>query len=172
MAAPCGIRSTMKITLAIVLAVGLASHASAQSSTTVYKSTGPDGNTVYGDRPDPAARDTQTMTFEVLPSSPLSAKTLAFMEQLKKEGAERAAFVPQSNVVLFSAAWCGYCRKAKAFLALRQVPYREFDIDTDQGMAAFIGAGGRGGVPLLLVDGRRVGGFSVAAYDALFPARN
>ena len=162
----------MKIALALVLALCVVSLAAAQSSTTVYKSTGPDGNTVYGDRPDPRAQDTKTLTFQALPSSPLSARTLAYMEQLKKEGAERVAFVPQSNVVLFSAAWCGYCRKAKAFLARRQVPYREFDIDTDQGMAAFIGAGGRGGVPLLLVDGQRVGGFSVGAYEALFPARN
>jgi hypothetical protein len=35
-------------------------------------------------------------------------------------------------------------------------------------MAAFVSAGGGKGVPLLLADGRRVQGFTPAAYDALF----
>ena len=161
----------MQTALAVVLAVAGASTASAQTSTTLYKSTGPDGKTVYSDRPDPRAQDTKTLTFENLPASPLSAQTLAYIEQLHKSSNERATAVPPSEAVLFSAAWCGYCKQAKAYLAARQVPYREFDIDTKEGLAAFARAGGKSGVPLLLVNGQRVSGFSAAAYGALFPPR-
>jgi len=70
---------------------------------------------------------------------------------------------------LYSAAWCGYCKKARAYLADKGIAYREIDIDTPDGLAAFARAGGGGkGVPLLLAGGRRVQGFSLAAYDKLF----
>ncbi|MBS1189755.1 MAG: Glutaredoxin [Rhodocyclaceae bacterium] len=34
---------------------------------------------------------------------------------------------------LYSASWCGYCRKAKAYLGERGIPYQEIDIDTPEG---------------------------------------
>jgi glutaredoxin len=61
-------------------------------------------------------------------------------------------------------------QQAKAYLGARQVGYREFDIDTKEGLAQFARIGGKSGVPLLLVNGQRVSGFSPAAYSALFPA--
>ena len=125
----------------------------------------------YSDRPHPQAQNSKTLTYENLPASPLSAQTLAYIEQLNKSAEARAAAVPPNEVVLFSASWCGYCRQAKAFLAARQVAYREFDIDTQEGVAAFARAGGKSGVPLLLASGRRVSGFSEATYGALFPPR-
>ena len=108
------------------------------------------------------------MTFENLPSSPLSASTLAYIEQLRKSAnAAPAANVPQADVVLFSAVWCGYCTKAKAYLAGKAIAYREMDIDTSAGALAYAQAGGQRGVPLLLAKGKRVVGFSAAAYDAV-----
>lgn len=146
-----------------------AATAAAQTSTTLYKSVGADGKVVYSDRPDPRARSSRTLTFENLPASPLSAQTLAYLEQLQKSAEQRAAAAPQNDVVLFTAVWCGYCKQAKNYLASKQVAYREFDIDTQPGLAAFAQAGGRSGVPLLVANGQRVAGFSSAAYDAVLP---
>ena len=153
--------------LTALSALLLAATAAAQTTTTLYKSVGPDGKVIYSDRPDPRAQTSKTLTFENLPASPLSAETLAYLEQLQKSAEQRASAAPQGDVVLFSAVWCGYCKQAKNYLASKQVAYREFDIDTKQGLAAYAQAGGRSGVPLLVANGQRVSGFSSAAYDAV-----
>jgi glutaredoxin len=138
---------------------------------TLYKSVGPDGRIVYSDRPPAEGRLEKTITFENLPSSPLPAATSSYVEQLRRTSASSSADTPTNGVVLYAAAWCGFCKRAKAYLAGKGVQYQEFDIDTKDGMAAFARAGGGKGVPLLIADGRRVQGFSPAAYDALFAHR-
>ncbi len=72
---------------------------------------------------------------------------------------------------LYSAVWCGYCKKAKAWLAARGVAYQDIDVDTTSGMAALAEVtGGKGGIPVLVAKGQKVSGFSTAAYDSIFPA--
>ena len=154
-----------------VLLLWSASASAAQDAQTVYKSVGPDGRTIYSDRPPAEGRLDKTMMFENLPSSPLPASTSAYVEQLRRQVPPSSASTPRSAVVLYSAAWCGFCKGAKAYLAGKGIRYQEFDIGTKEGMAAFAYAGGSRVVPLLLVDGQRVQGFTPAAYDALFAKR-
>ena len=161
----------MRYRLFLLASLAASGVAIAQTTTTLYKSTGPDGKTIYSDRPPSNAKEAKTLTFQNGPASPLSAETLAYMEQLRKSADARASAPPPRETVLYSAAWCGYCKQAKAYLASKQVAYREFDIDTKNGLLAFAQAGGKGGVPLLVVDGKSVSGFSVASYDAIFAAR-
>ncbi len=163
----------MKPNLRIVSLSCLAVLAAAPSvAQTLYKSIGPDGRVVYSDRPPTDGKVQKTMTFENLPSSTLPATTTAYLEQqlqtLRKSSVTSA---PTSGVVLYSADWCGYCKKAKAYLAGKGIGYREIDIDTPDGMESFAQAGGGKGVPLLVADGQRVQGFSPSAYDALFARR-
>lgn len=155
-----------------LLLLGLTSACAgvAQTTTTLYKSTGPDGRTIYSDRPAPNASDSRTITFRNLPATPLSAQTLAFIEEMKKSADARVAAPPPSDTVLFSAKWCVYCKQAKAHLASKQVAYRELDIETKEGALAFARAGGKS-VPLLFGNGQSVAGFSAAAYDALLARR-
>jgi len=147
------------------------SAGTAQGGQTLYKSVGPDGRIIYADRPPAEGRLDKTMTFENLPSSPLPASTSAYVEQLRRMGATPSTSAPLGGVVLYSATWCGFCKRAKAYLAGKGIPYQEFDIGTKDGMAAFASAGGGKGVPLLLAGGQRVQGFTLAAYDALFASR-
>jgi glutaredoxin len=145
--------------------LGLAAAPSAAQ--TLYRSTGPDGRTVYSDKPPTEGRVDKTLSFENLPSSPVPAATLSYVEQLRRM---RAASPPPpvEGLVLYSATWCGYCRKAKAYLAAKRVTYQEIDIDTPAGRNAFAQAGGGKGVPLLISkSGQRAQGFSPAGYDAL-----
>lgn len=137
----------------------------------LYKSVGPDGRIVYSDKPPAKGRIEKTMKFENLPSSALPASAFSYVEQLRKLRASSSANKPTKAVVLYSAAWCGYCKKAKAYLADKGITYQEIDIDTDGGMIAFAQVGGGNGVPLLLAGGQRVQGFSPDAYDALFANR-
>lgn len=155
----------------ILLAFLAASGMAVAQTTTLYKATGPDGRTIYSDQPPSNAKEVKTLTFQNGPASPLSAETLAYIEQLKKSAEARATMPPPRETALYTAAWCGYCKKAKAYLGAKQIAFREYDIDTKDGLLAFARAGGKGGVPLLTVGGKSVSGFSVASYDAIFADR-
>jgi glutaredoxin len=133
----------------------------------LYKSVGPDGRIVYSDRPPAEGRLEKTITYYEQPSSGLSPQLLAYLEQLKQRSPTSKA-ASGGGTVLYMAEWCGYCRQAKAFLASRNIPYREFDIDTQEGLAAYAGAGGGKGIPLLVHGDARIRGFSVATYENVF----
>ena len=144
----------------------------AASAQTVYKSVGPDGKVVYSDRAPTTGRLEKTMKFE-LASSALPASAASYMEQFRKThppGAEPAA--AGKGVTLYSAVWCGYCKQAKAWLGGHGVAYTNVDIDAPGGTAALAQAsGGSTGVPVLVVDGKTMTGFSAGAYDAAFKGR-
>ncbi|MGJ7528115.1 glutaredoxin domain-containing protein [Variovorax sp. GB1P17] len=157
----------------MLILAGAVSAAEGQTATTttLYKSIGPDGRTIYSDIPPPQARDSKTLTFKNLPASALAAETIAYVEQLRKSADSRASAPPPRDTVLFSAKWCGYCRQAKSYLAAKQIGYREIDIDTAEGKMAYAQLGGNSGVPQLFFNGQGVTGFTAAAYDAFFQAR-
>jgi glutaredoxin len=143
----------------------------APKAQSLYKSIGPDGKVVYSDKPPSEGRIEKTMKLENLPSSALPASASSYVEQLRRMRASSSPATPTAGVVLYSAAWCGYCKKAKAYLSGKGIAYQEVDIDSNAGMLSFAQAGGGGGVPLLLASGQRVQGFSPAAYDAIFTSR-
>ena len=156
--------------LVIVFFISITINASSHADT-MYKSVRPDGRVVYSDRPPAEGRIEKTMTFENLPSSALPKETSSYVEQLKRLRASAPVVASREGVVLYSATWCGYCTKAKAYLVGKGISYQEIDIDTDDGKAAFAQAGGGKGVPLLLVGGKRAQGFSIAAYDEIFASK-
>jgi glutaredoxin len=163
---------SLRIAFVLLALVGVVHAADAPTQTTLYKSVGPDGRTVYGDRPPVDGRAAQTLKFENLPSSPLSPATLAYLEQLKKAGATPPAALPGGELVLFTASWCVYCKQAKAYLGSKGASYKEVDIESNAGAASYVQAGGQRGVPLLFRNGQRVLGFSASAYDAMLSAKN
>ena len=157
--------------LALSLAAALLAGATA-SAQTVYKSVGADGKIVYSDHAPTEGHLEKTMKF-ALASSALPASAASYMEHFRKThpaGAEPVA--AGKGVTLYSAVWCGYCRKAKAWLGEHGVAYTDVDIDAPGGTAALAHAsGGSTGVPVLVVDGRALTGFSAGAYDAAFKQR-
>jgi glutaredoxin len=159
--------------LALSLVGALLAGATA-SAQTVYKSVGADGKIVYSDHAPTEGRLQKTMKF-ALASSALPASAASYMEQFRKThpaGAATAPVAAGKGVTLYSAVWCGYCRKAKAWLGEHGVSYTDVDIDAPGGTAALAHAsGGSTGVPVLVVDGRALTGFSAGAYDAAFKQR-
>ena len=150
-----------------VLCIATCSAAVAQ---TFYKSVGPDGKVVYSDKPPASGKVEKTLDVQTLPNTAIPPETLKELERLKREGKGQTA-ATSAGIVLFSASWCGYCRQAKAHLAQRAVNYRDYDIDTPEGKAAFVHAGGGGGVPLLIKNGEKVRGYSREGYEALLARR-
>lgn len=150
--------------LGVLIGAGVLTLA-APHAETLYKSVGPDGRIVYSDHPPPDGRVLKSMSFQAGPASALPASAAEQLERLK--ALKKPVAAATGALVLYSAAWCGYCQKAKAYLGSKGVGYQEIDIDTPDGLAAFAQAGGGKGVPLLVAGSQRVQGFSPAAYDAL-----
>jgi glutaredoxin len=134
---------------------------------TIYRSVGPDGRITYSQKPPAGAKVEKTLTFTNLPATPIPE---SLMGEQKKPG-EPGKRMATGRPVLFTAVWCGYCTQAKAYLAKKGVSYTEYDIDTPGGAQAFRESAGGKGIPVLLLNERRVQGYSQQAYDALFAGR-
>jgi glutaredoxin len=70
------------------------------------------------------------------------------------------------DVVIFGTTWCPACKEAKAYLDARGVPYREIDVEhSDDGAREFRERGGTA-VPLIVMNGDQMTGFSSQWVDA------
>ncbi len=70
-----------------------------------------------------------------------------------------------SKVELFTTSWCPYCRKAEAFLQANGIPFVSYDIEKDsQAAARKRQLDRRKGVPLALINGQVLYGFSERLY--------
>ena len=154
---------------AILIVFALLLCASDLNAQTLYKSIGPDGKAIYSDKPPAEGKLQKTLKAESLPNTALPPGFAAELEALRKSGAK--ASVPSASTVLYAASWCGYCRQARAYLSRASIKYEDIDIDTPSGKAAFVAAGGGGGVPLLVVKGQQLRGFSALAYDQVFAGK-
>lgn len=68
----------------------------------------------------------------------------------------------EESVILYATSWCGYCTKARQFLAEKGIPYYEYDIEASaEGREQYDALGGNG-VPLLLVNGTVIKGYNPA----------
>jgi glutaredoxin len=151
-----------------LLFLGALLISSGASAGTLYKSVDSDGKVTFSDRPPTTGKVVKT--FAELPSTPIPESVLRARQELQKSPqVQQPAPQPQrTGVHLYSAQWCGYCRQAKAYLAEKNIPYQDHDIDTSSGNVAFTQAGGGGGIPLIVWQGQKVRGFSREGYDALF----
>jgi glutaredoxin len=70
-----------------------------------------------------------------------------------------------SDIVLFSQPYCPGCEAAKHHFMEQQIPYREFDIsESAAARETFERLGGRG-TPFLLIQGKRMQGFSIPLFE-------
>ena len=72
---------------------------------------------------------------------------------------------PAAGVVLYTAAPCPYCSRAKRLLDAKGVSYTEIDVGMDASKRREMMhlAGGRHTVPQIFIGGRHVGGFDELA---------
>ena len=158
--------------VAVVLALSAASVAFGQA---VYKVVGADGRISYTDRPPADAKSSKEVQIAEAPSTPLPESILKYQAELEKSLKNRLSQMDHASskgaLTLYSAVWCGYCTRAKAYLSARGVAYREVDIDSPAGGREFYEVGGKGGIPLLLLDKRRIRGFSAESYDGFLLAK-
>ena len=72
------------------------------------------------------------------------------------------------QVVIYSTPTCPYCKRAKEYLSRKGIPYIERNVAMDRDAAKeMIKKSGQMGVPVILVNGEVIIGFSQTQLDKL-----
>jgi glutaredoxin len=72
------------------------------------------------------------------------------------------------KIIMYSAEWCGVCKKAKKYFKSQHIAYTNYDIDKSKIAKARYKKMGAKGVPVLFVGKRRMNGFSVAGFKSVY----
>jgi len=144
--------------LMLLLSVLLISgHASAD----VYKWVDEDGITHYSDKKP----ENEEFT-EVLVSSYQSVSYANVTDETSRGVTGTAD--KGKKVVIFSADWCGACKKAKKYFRRKGIPFREYDIDKGSKAKRLYKQLGATGVPVIIVGKKRMNGFSEAGFERIY----
>jgi glutaredoxin len=100
-----------------------------------------------------------------LAPSPAFAQDAAILRKLRSDALAQSR---NGGVVMFSETNCVVCARARAFFDERGIDYVEYDIDESEGNRRVWASFNTKGVPLLLVDGQVMRGFSPAAFETRF----
>ena len=127
------------------------------AGSSAYTWTDANGQVHFGDRPPAGAAAEQVEIRVNTYSAPPMVEPLDF------ETAEEPRQTRQTRkkkVVIYTTSRCGYCVKAKKFMAANKIPYTEYDVEnSSRGRADYRKLKGRG-VPIILVGKERMNGFS------------
>ena len=84
----------------------------------------------------------------------------------EKKGSKKPEYDRNQKVELYSTTWCGYCNKARAFFNSRGIEFKEYDVEKDKNAARrHRKLNRRGGVPVVVINGKKIIGFSKASYE-------
>lgn len=72
------------------------------------------------------------------------------------------------EVIIFSASWCGTCKKAKKYLRRQGIPFTEYDIEKGSRAKSLYKELGATGVPVILVGKKRMNGFTEAGFERIY----
>ena len=130
----------------------------------VYKHVDKNGQVHYTDR---RAAKGDSKRVKLAPINSIQSPTISHQNKSKTDPrvSLQEFLGKQQPVVMYSAEWCGVCKKAKRYFNARRIPFREFDIDKNkQARREFQLLGGKG-VPLILVGNYRMSGFDQGFFD-------
>ncbi len=153
-------------TILLLAALAAAAPAAAQ----VYKWTGPDGRTHYGDRPPEEAKAQSLRIGVQSHTGPATLDT--WTDVIRRPPPPTTAQPGAVPITFYSTAWCPHCKRARQYFARKGLEVREVDVESsEEGLREFREFGGQG-VPLILVGDQRMRGFDEQAMDKLLaPAR-
>ncbi len=139
----------------LLLLVGMLSLYSLTAAAAIYKWVGEDGRTHFTDKPP---RDVKSDTVK------LQINTIT-TPKLQSTDLDLAS---PNTVIMYSAVWCGVCKKAKNYFKTKRIAFKEYDIEKSvKGKRDFKHLGGRG-VPVILVGKKRLNGFSIKSFEAIY----
>jgi glutaredoxin len=76
----------------------------------------------------------------------------------------------EDSVVIFTTAWCPYCKRLREYLHSKHVQFTEYDIERSPvGKQKYEALSGRG-VPVILICSQRLDGFDAGDVDRALEA--
>ena len=81
---------------------------------------------------------------------------------------DMSIFNTGKKVVMYSADWCAYCKKAKKYFVRKSIPFTEYDIEKNREALNRYKQMGATGVPVILVGSKRMNGFSEKGFEKIY----
>ena len=129
----------------------------------VYKWTDEEGITHYSDK-KPDNQEVTELEFKIATYDTVSYETIGSASEKTKTNKIDA----HNSVVMFSASWCGVCKKAKKYFRRNGIPFTEYDIEKSKKAKRKYKKLGATGVPVILVGRKRMNGFSEAGFKRIY----
>ncbi len=124
----------------------------------IYKWVDERGNAHFTDKP-PSNKKVEEVTVKINTYSAVQVTPL--VERLGKKG----------KVVMYTATWCGICKKAEKYFRKNKISYVAYDVEKSRiGKMDFKLLKGRS-VPVLIIGDKRMNGFTVSRFERLYKAQ-
>lgn len=129
----------------------------------IYQWTDELGQTHFGDRPPPKSNPKK---IEVKINSYESVDVI-YSPDWFYHSTDNGSTAAQT-VVMYSTAWCKYCKKARSYFEKNKIAFVEYDVETSaKGKQDYMRLGASG-VPIILVGKQRMNGFSKKRFQAIY----
>lgn len=129
-------------------------------SAEIYKWVDEKGNVHFGDSPT-KGDNAQKIEVDVISYEFVEVEDIQFYQPDPKE-------TKRAKVEMFSAAWCGYCKKARQYFNEKKIPFVEYDIEKNSAANKRFKSLGGQGVPVILVGKKKMSGFSASRFESIY----
>ena len=131
----------------------LTTSATTVSQAEIYRWKDETGKVHFSDRP---ARDADAEKVEVR------------INTYESVSYDTSIFETDRKVVMYTASWCGVCKRAERYFEQNNIPYKAYDVEkSGKGRADYRRMKARG-VPIILVGKKRMNGFSEQGFKKLY----
>ena len=128
----------------------------------IYKWVDENGKTHYSDA-QPKQEKVEVVTPEI--QNTYTKPAIEYNELFKYSAVTTQS---RKKVVMYSAVWCGVCKKARQYFQANKIAFSEYDIETSKkGQRDYEKLKGRG-VPIILVGKKRLNGFTAASFKQVY----
>ncbi len=124
----------------------------------IYKWKDADGKVHFGDK-KPINKKSENIQLKINTYKSVTINPAIF-KSTKKTNSNK-------NVSMYSAAWCGICKKDKKYFNQNNISFTEYDIDKDKAAKKRYKAMGATGVPVIFVGDKRMNGFSAVSFEQI-----
>ena len=133
----------------------LASLLSSMTLAEIYRWVDDQGNAQFSDAPPDGVK---TESVELKINTYTAVEITPLIERLGKEG----------KVVIYTATWCGVCKKAEKYFRDNQIPFIGYDVEkSPTGRVDFKALRGKS-VPVLIIGKTRMNGFTVSTFNKVY----
>jgi glutaredoxin len=130
----------------------------------IYKWVDADGRVQFSDRPPTDGGAEQVQLPEINTYEAISVEALDSVGTRPKKPRRGGS----KMVVMYSASWCGICTRARRFFEAEGIPFRDLDVEKNQSARREWKRMNARGVPVILVGGKRMSGFSEKRFMNLY----